>query len=132
MTEPPSGPMAVERFGKIRSHDALIGIIGLGYVGLPLALAFVEKSLPVLGFDVDPEKVAKLTRGEGTPARGFEGPHPLPPFRLARNLAAGQPSAPHHLLSASQRQTANIASISSCRREGKSTIFKPDSGGPPS
>ena len=50
---------------KIRSHDALVGIIGLGYVGLPLALAFVEKGFTVLGFDVDSEKVAKLVRGEG-------------------------------------------------------------------
>ena len=50
---------------RIHSHDALVGIIGMGYVGLPLALAFVEKGFPVLGFDVDPEKVAKLNRGEG-------------------------------------------------------------------
>ena len=50
---------------KIRSHDALVGIIGMGYVGLPLALAFVEKGFRVLGFDVDTEKVAKLERGEG-------------------------------------------------------------------
>ncbi len=50
---------------KIKAHDALIGIIGMGYVGLPLALAFVEKGFPVLGFDVDPDKVAKLNRGEG-------------------------------------------------------------------
>jgi UDP-N-acetyl-D-glucosamine dehydrogenase len=50
---------------KIRNHDAIVGIIGMGYVGLPLALAFVEKGFAVLGFDVDPEKVAKLGRGEG-------------------------------------------------------------------
>jgi hypothetical protein len=34
--------------GKLRSRDARIGIIGLGYVGLPLALAFVEKGFVVL------------------------------------------------------------------------------------
>jgi UDP-N-acetyl-D-mannosaminuronate dehydrogenase len=49
---------------KIHSHDATIGIIGLGYVGLPLALAFVEKGYRVLGFDTDPDKVAKIERGE--------------------------------------------------------------------
>ncbi|HVN31943.1 MAG TPA: nucleotide sugar dehydrogenase [Thermoanaerobaculaceae bacterium] len=49
---------------KICSHDALVGIIGLGYVGLPLALAYVEKGFRVVGFDVDPEKVARLDRGE--------------------------------------------------------------------
>lgn len=40
-----------------------IGIIGLGYVGLPLALAFAQKH-PVLGFDIDPERVTELSRGE--------------------------------------------------------------------
>ena len=48
---------------KIQSHNALVGIIGLGYVGLPLALAFTEKDFVVLGFDVDPEKTEALSRG---------------------------------------------------------------------
>ena len=58
-------PLATELLAKIKAHDALVGIIGMGYVGLPLALAFVEKGFPVLGLDVDPDKVAKLNRGEG-------------------------------------------------------------------
>jgi UDP-N-acetyl-D-glucosamine dehydrogenase len=41
-----------------------IGIIGLGYVGLPLSLHFADASVPVLGFDVDPQKVEQLSRGE--------------------------------------------------------------------
>ncbi len=41
-----------------------MGIIGLGYVGLPLARAFAEKRIAVLGFDVDPLKVAKLQSGQ--------------------------------------------------------------------
>jgi UDP-N-acetyl-D-glucosamine dehydrogenase len=41
-----------------------VGIIGLGYVGLPLALAFAERGFPVLGFDVDAAKVEMLGRGE--------------------------------------------------------------------
>ena len=41
-----------------------MGIIGLGYVGLPLARAFVERGIAVLGFDVDPVKVAKLEEGQ--------------------------------------------------------------------
>jgi UDP-N-acetyl-D-glucosamine dehydrogenase len=49
---------------KINNRSALIGIIGLGYVGLPLALAFTEKGFNVLGFDVDPVKVDQLTAGE--------------------------------------------------------------------
>ncbi|HRS17158.1 MAG TPA: nucleotide sugar dehydrogenase [Thermoanaerobaculaceae bacterium] len=49
---------------KIRDHSVRVGIIGLGYVGLPLAMAFVEKGIRVLGFDVDPDKPARLARGE--------------------------------------------------------------------
>ena len=49
---------------KIEDRSALVGIIGLGYVGLPLALAFTEKGFNVLGFDTDPAKVEQLTAGE--------------------------------------------------------------------
>ena len=49
---------------KFRSHNARIGVLGLGYVGLPLALRFAEAGLPVLGFDIDPDKIARLQRGE--------------------------------------------------------------------
>ncbi len=49
-----------------RIHDctALVAVIGLGYVGLPLAVAFAEKGFPVVGIDVDRRKVAALNRGE--------------------------------------------------------------------
>jgi UDP-N-acetyl-D-glucosamine dehydrogenase len=49
---------------KIRQRQARVGIIGLGYVGLPLARAFALGGYPVLGFDVDPVKVEKLGRGQ--------------------------------------------------------------------
>jgi UDP-N-acetyl-D-glucosamine dehydrogenase len=49
---------------RIRDGKALVGIIGLGYVGLPLARAFSSRGFPVLGFDIDPAKVEKLKRGE--------------------------------------------------------------------
>jgi len=49
---------------KIQNNQALIGIIGLGYVGLPLALAYAEKGFKVLGFDVDPKKIEALGKGE--------------------------------------------------------------------
>jgi UDP-N-acetyl-D-mannosaminuronate dehydrogenase len=48
----------------VRSRKARIGVIGQGYVGLPLALIFTEVGYPVTGFDVDPRKVEKLRRGE--------------------------------------------------------------------
>jgi UDP-N-acetyl-D-glucosamine dehydrogenase len=49
---------------KITDRRARVGIIGLGYVGLPLARAFVDTGFPVLGFDIDAAKVAQLKRGE--------------------------------------------------------------------
>jgi len=49
---------------KIFKKDALIGIIGMGYVGLPLVLRFCEEDFRVLGFDVDTKKVATLKRGK--------------------------------------------------------------------
>jgi UDP-N-acetyl-D-glucosamine dehydrogenase len=50
---------------RIEAGDAVVGIIGMGYVGLPLALAFVDRGFTVVGFDVDAVKVDKLSRGEG-------------------------------------------------------------------
>ncbi len=49
---------------KIKSKHAKIGIIGLGYVGLPIAIAFADKGFRVTGFDVVKQKVAQLKRGE--------------------------------------------------------------------
>ena len=49
---------------KIKDHDALIAIIGLGYVGLPLAMRFSEKRLKTIGFDIDEEKVNLLNDGK--------------------------------------------------------------------
>jgi UDP-N-acetyl-D-glucosamine dehydrogenase len=49
---------------KIQSRTAHVGVIGLGYVGLPLALLFEESGFRVTGFDVDAGKVEKLTAGE--------------------------------------------------------------------
>jgi UDP-N-acetyl-D-glucosamine dehydrogenase len=49
---------------KIRSAQAEVGIIGMGYVGLPLALAFTEKGFHVIGFDKDPQKVNALNKGD--------------------------------------------------------------------
>ena len=49
---------------KFRDRTARIGIIGQGYVGLPLALVFNEAGFPVIGFDVDPRKIEALRKGE--------------------------------------------------------------------
>ncbi len=48
----------------IQSREAAIGVIGMGYVGLPLALVFCEAGFTALGFDIDPAKTDSLNRGE--------------------------------------------------------------------
>ncbi len=48
---------------KIQGRDALVGVIGLGYVGLPLAMLFADRGFQVLGFDVDEAKVSDLNAG---------------------------------------------------------------------
>ncbi len=45
---------------KIRSRTAVVGVIGLGYVGLPLVAGFARAGFPVVGFDIDPVKVSSL------------------------------------------------------------------------
>jgi UDP-N-acetyl-D-glucosamine dehydrogenase len=54
---------AVELTRRIRSREARIGIVGMGYVGLPLALLFSEERFRVTGFDIDPRKVDTLNQG---------------------------------------------------------------------
>jgi UDP-N-acetyl-D-glucosamine dehydrogenase len=49
--------------GKIESRSATVGVVGLGYVGLPLTLRFCEVGYKVLGFDIDKAKVATLNAG---------------------------------------------------------------------
>ena len=48
---------------KINARTLRVGVIGLGYVGLPLVLLFEENGFPVLGFDVDPQKAEMLNAG---------------------------------------------------------------------
>jgi UDP-N-acetyl-D-glucosamine dehydrogenase len=49
---------------KLRDKTALVGIVGLGYVGLPLALAFSQAGLRVLGFDIQQKRVDSVNRGQ--------------------------------------------------------------------
>ena len=48
---------------KIRAKKATIGVIGLGYVGLPLVKIFLEKGFRVTGYDIDDKKINMLNRG---------------------------------------------------------------------
>lgn len=67
---------------RIEDKSAVIGIIGLGYVGLPLLLRFAEVGYRVLGFDIDESKIDKLHRGESYIEH-------IPSEPIASALAAG-------------------------------------------
>ena len=47
---------------RIRARKARVGVIGLGYVGLPLVLRFGEEGFPIIGFDIDGNKVLVALR----------------------------------------------------------------------
>ncbi len=55
---------ATALINKIKSKDTEIGVIGLGYVGLPLALCFSEKDFKTTGFDIDKEKTNMIKKGK--------------------------------------------------------------------
>jgi UDP-N-acetyl-D-glucosamine dehydrogenase len=77
-----SSSVAAELKRKIESREIAVGVLGLGYVGLPLALAFAQQRLSVVGFDVDAEKVEALKAGRNY-IKHLEGP------RLTAATASG-------------------------------------------
>jgi len=79
-------PAAAGLAAAIAKRRATVGVVGLGYVGLPLALTFAEAGFPVLGFDVDAAKVEQLGRGESYVDHA-------PAARLAPLVAAGKLAA---------------------------------------
>jgi UDP-N-acetyl-D-glucosamine dehydrogenase len=58
---------------RIHTRKARVGVIGLGYVGLPLAVEFARGGFDVTGFDVDPEKVAVVNAGRELHSRCAPG-----------------------------------------------------------
>ncbi len=74
---------------KVSNREAKIAVIGLGYVGLPLAAAFARKGFPVVGIDVDSKKVESLSRGESyiddVPSEELRS---LPDFRATTDFGA--------------------------------------------
>jgi UDP-N-acetyl-D-glucosamine dehydrogenase len=75
--------MQQELFSRIRARTARVGVVGQGYVGLPLALVFCEAGFPVLGLDVDSAKVEALRRGESYIRH-------IGPDRVAAAVASGR------------------------------------------
>jgi UDP-N-acetyl-D-glucosamine dehydrogenase len=55
--------MLQEQLARIENKEYTVGIIGLGYIGLPLLWTFHESGMPVLGFDIDQEKIDCLREG---------------------------------------------------------------------
>ena len=75
--------MATERKPECFSGAGIrVGIVGCGYVGLPLALRFAEKGHPVVGFDTDPAKVAMLNAGKSYIQH-------IPAEKIAHHVKAG-------------------------------------------
>jgi UDP-N-acetyl-D-glucosamine dehydrogenase len=72
-----------ELFKKIQDKTALVGVIGQGYVGLPLALVFCEAGFTVTGFDLDAKKVEAISRGESYIKH-------IGPGRVASAVASGR------------------------------------------
>src|SRR5207249_11041055 len=54
---------SIELEERIRTRKAAIGIIGVGYVGLPEAMAFAKAGYQVTGFDIDAQRVSKVNHG---------------------------------------------------------------------
>src|SRR5690606_6199473 len=48
---------------RIKTKQITVGVVGLGYVGFPLSLVFAEAGVPVVGFDIDHEKIEALEQG---------------------------------------------------------------------
>ena len=59
----PRSQVAASNLERIHSRQARVGVIGLGYVGLPLSLLLCEAGFPVTGFDIDEHKVTELEAG---------------------------------------------------------------------
>jgi UDP-N-acetyl-D-glucosamine dehydrogenase len=56
--------MKQQLINKLNEKSAIIGIVGLGYVGIPLAIRYAEAGYKVLGFDIDPEKIERISNGK--------------------------------------------------------------------
>lgn len=75
--------MSVKLKQKIREHKAKVGVIGLGYVGLPLAHAFAESGFLVTGIDIDAARVKMINAGKSYIAD-------LPSQSMGREVKAGR------------------------------------------
>jgi len=96
---------------RIRSRTARAGVVGLGYVGLPLAVEFARAGFPVIGIDTDASKVAEVNAG-----RSYVGD--VPAETLARLVSEGKIRATTELAAIAELDTVKPArrSASICTR----------------
>jgi UDP-N-acetyl-D-glucosamine dehydrogenase len=100
-------PIKDQLLAKINDHNVVVAIVGLGYVGLPLAVAFAEHGFPVIGIDVDAHKVASLNHGESYV-------QDIPSERLAAIVARGNPAAVGMPAAGTFRATTDYAALAGC------------------
>ena len=74
--------MDEEFIQRIEEKQAVVGVIGLGYVGLPLILCFAERGFATIGLDIDGQKTAALMRGESYIKH-------IPPARIQEAVKSG-------------------------------------------
>jgi UDP-N-acetyl-D-glucosamine dehydrogenase len=105
--------MKEDLFVRIQDHSAVVAIVGLGYVGVPLAVAFAEQGFPVLGIDVDQSKADSLNCGHSYV-------QDISSERLARLLADTASGAgydarrPFNLRPGTFTATTNYAALEQC------------------
>ncbi len=87
---------------KLTRRTARVGVIGLGYVGLPLAVEFAEAGFPVTGIDVVPEKVDQINRGSSYV-------QDIPSQAVAALVASGKLRATTDFAAIQDLDTINIA-----------------------
>ena len=78
-----AGSLADRLIARLDSTEAVIGVIGLGYVGLPVLRAFHDCGFRTLGFDIDPHKIERLNRGGSYMTT-------TPPAAVAAMVASGR------------------------------------------
>ena len=82
-----------EAEGRIVTHGRKLAVIGLGYVGLPVGVAFARQGAPVVGFDIDAARIEELTAGydrtREVDKEGSRSPEPAPHVQSTRPLGGG-------------------------------------------
>jgi UDP-N-acetyl-D-glucosamine dehydrogenase len=94
--------MKDQLINAIRNRQSTVGIVGLGYVGLPLLLTFVEKGFKAIGLDIDEQKTNALSRGESYIKH-------IPSARIAAAVKSGRLSATANFMEAKKCDAILIA-----------------------